>query len=310
MLLTTVLCTAAAVASLTLASAVVIMPIGGLHIVWGVVFGHFINDEKISMDTFLSVFFLVIGVGLVIAAGTQTHHEPSEHGVMEYFYAPAFLVFFVVWIFVAIGLIVHALTQMTAWPRSARFSSACASGFLGAGSNIMAKATMEIITHIDLYDNREWLWLFLSITVVLAIAQLAFLNRSLAYYEAVYVVPTVNATLMTMGTIFGLVFFQEYRSFSVATWICLPTGVVLAITGVLLLSERTEEEPMSPCSTKRLGQPKPRLSLTPISMSPDVTPESDRGSDEGLSLISVPLGTAVPASEGGHYGSVAHKVQF
>ena len=83
------------------------------------------------------------------------------------------------------------------------------------------------------------LYVCLLLVIAFAIAQLSYLNRGLAVYNAIKFLPIYNTLLLMVGVTCGAIYFQEYEAFH-PIWF--PIGVFFEMCGILALSWKTDEK--------------------------------------------------------------------
>eukprot|EP00922_Rhytidocystis_sp_ex-Travisia-forbesii_P010432 GHVS01015284.1.p1 GENE.GHVS01015284.1~~GHVS01015284.1.p1 ORF type:complete len:681 (+),score=97.35 GHVS01015284.1:169-2211(+) len=116
----------------------------------------------------------------------------------------------------------------------------CTAGMFGGYAVLSAKTMVMAITSIATQPHNslakiasQWKALFIILfTIVAALSELVFLNRSLQKYQAFSVVPIVNSVITLCGAVGGLLVFQEYPSNPMA-W---SFGLVMVLLGVMALS--------------------------------------------------------------------------
>eukprot|EP00921_Rhytidocystis_pertsovi_P007587 GHVQ01012590.1.p1 GENE.GHVQ01012590.1~~GHVQ01012590.1.p1 ORF type:complete len:309 (-),score=21.81 GHVQ01012590.1:438-1364(-) len=117
-----------------------------------------------------------------------------------------------------------------------RLAVAASSGFLGGNTNVSAKALMlaavQIVNGAEAVLSHWGTYVLLLLTVALAVSQLVYLNLGLRRYEAIYIVPTINACLIGSGAIGGVMVLQENPT----NWAAFFVGLVISVTGILALT--------------------------------------------------------------------------
>ncbi|PHJ17015.1 magnesium transporter nipa [Cystoisospora suis] len=118
------------------------------------------------------------------------------------------------------------------------FTVSSLSGVFGGLGNLSAKALIEIIGSEGIYNclRRYEFFLSLALTAFLCGLQLFFLNVALYRYEAKYVVPMVNATLIASGSVGGILLFEEYAHMANTSIYAFGCGSFLVVMGILVLT--------------------------------------------------------------------------
>merc|ERR1711991_809984 len=68
------------------------------------------------------------------------------------------------------------------------------------------------------------------------------LNRSLARFDAMMFVPIYQSLLITLSTITGLIYFEDFNTMSFTNGFLFMLGVVLTLIGVGIISRRPADD--------------------------------------------------------------------
>jgi hypothetical protein len=98
----------------------------------------------------------------------------------------------------------------------------------------MLKNTVEGTA--DPFNEGPNAFLFVLLTVLLAVAQISFINQGLALFDGTLFVPLYTAALIVCGVTFGSVYYQELECFSAAQWALFPLGIAVTVTASVWLS--------------------------------------------------------------------------
>ncbi|KEP67273.1 UNVERIFIED_CONTAM: hypothetical protein HHA_212200 [Hammondia hammondi] len=151
-----------------------------------------------------------------------------------------------------------------------RLSVSALSGILGGLGNLSAKAAIEVVSSEGFaMCIRTWgFYVCCTSTLVLCGLQLIYLNLALSRYEAKYVVPMVNATLIASGSVGGILLFQEYAHMSLSSIAAFSCGACLVVLGIIILA-------MS--SSKAASKATPPEYMTQRMLEIDATDDERRG---------------------------------
>lgn len=111
-------------------------------------------------------------------------------------------------------------------------ASGCLPGLLGGLSTVFAKGAVDGLSKKLTIE----LFLFLGLAASAAATQLIFLNRALERYQAIKVIPIYQITLLVSASMSGGLAFQEFKEYTILTWIVYCIGVTFSVCGVFLLS--------------------------------------------------------------------------
>ena len=98
----------------------------------------------------------------------------------------------------------------------------------------MIKATVEGTA--DPFNEGPMAFLFVALTVALAVAQISFINQGLALFDGTLFVPLYTALMIVCGVIYGSVYYDELECLDSLSWVTFPLGVVVVVTASLRLS--------------------------------------------------------------------------
>jgi len=115
------------------------------------------------------------------------------------------------------------------------------SGVFGGQSVMFGKMVAELIsTSIDgeVQILNLWFPLFLISMFLCVFSQLHFLAVALNFFDALYCVPVFQCFFISVSTIGGASFFGEFGRFSTTQAVLFPIGLIMTLTGVIVLSSR------------------------------------------------------------------------
>jgi len=230
-----VLNTLAVLAALNFAAASMVTPFAGLHIFFNVILAHYICREPVGKRDIFGSVIIIIGMIFVIVFGSQHSFTFTFRDICNLFTRTDFVVYAIC----MAGILAACIVGSTHYVKNVhlkRLAVTISAGIFGGNTNIVAKAVVDLMS-LGISDGTIWQanyqpYMFLIGLIGCAVAQLIFLNRALSQYPAVFVVPTVNAFLITTGSIGGIVIFIETPEV-LGAYIA---GVFLVVLGVGVLA--------------------------------------------------------------------------
>jgi hypothetical protein len=114
-------------------------------------------------------------------------------------------------------------------------------GVLGGQQNLFLKGIGVLVGFAFAGENTfsEWqIWVFLLCMVTLAVLQLVFLNMGLAKFEALQYIPAFTVLYILMGTMVGLIFYEEYRSMDSLSWGLFSLGLGFIVAALVILGQK------------------------------------------------------------------------
>ncbi len=125
---------------------------------------------------------------------------------------------------------------------------ACLAGGSGTLQNILFKGLGELMknTLFDGGDNLAWQtfypYLMLFWVLFFAINQLSWLNKGLALFDAVLMLPLYNAFYIVLSSAYGSLYYGEMDNYEAWQWVVFPIGILVTTIGVLMLTLKPTEE--------------------------------------------------------------------
>jgi hypothetical protein len=115
-------------------------------------------------------------------------------------------------------------------------------GCIGAQSVIMAKSVVELAKSTFEGQNsflaEPETYLYIAMLALFLVAQAQFLNMGLAAFDALLMVPMYQVSWIFFCILGGGIFFDEFSAFDWVKWILFPTGALITMFGVFLLTLR------------------------------------------------------------------------
>lgn len=122
-------------------------------------------------------------------------------------------------------------------------------GGLGALQNIFFKS-VGVLMKSSVFDDSEegksawstWYpYVFIVVTLVLAISQLSMLNKGMSRYDAILVFPLYNAMYILSSVTMGALYYGEFDDFSAPEISLFVVGILITISGIILFVFKPRE---------------------------------------------------------------------
>ena len=174
-------------------------------------------------------------------------HKPTAYSTRElelFFGEPSFLIFEVVsFLILAYLVLIHVVYRHVTNRKEITELLLLGYGpaWLGAIMNMMLKASMEILKSSIKGESRFVsieTFLSVTVTVLLAVAQIMFVNRGLKKFEhrTIKFIGFYQALMMMLGVTTGGIFYGEFDVFTPGRWWVFCIGAFFATWGLLILS--------------------------------------------------------------------------
>eukprot|EP00928_Gymnodinium_smaydae_P024424 TRINITY_DN19761_c0_g2_i1.p1 TRINITY_DN19761_c0_g2~~TRINITY_DN19761_c0_g2_i1.p1 ORF type:complete len:509 (-),score=49.98 TRINITY_DN19761_c0_g2_i1:29-1555(-) len=117
------------------------------------------------------------------------------------------------------------------------FASLC--GASGSFTNLFLKGLVEVIEDlisgvVQVFDPLP-LCIFTTCTLFFAVSQVIWINKGLARFDAIKFLPAYSAALALLGSLTGVVYFEEYKHLSSIGAILWLSGALVVVLGILIL---------------------------------------------------------------------------
>jgi len=241
--------------ALFFAPASIVMPLAALHIVFNIFFARCINSEKASGYVLGCTFLIVVGTVAVVLAGPENEVEFSKlEPLLDLLQRTRFLIYAAANVALLSVMCVfmtrHATTTgpdgdlLVAADPLPRFATIFVPGLIGSFTNGFLKIWMKALgiqTSESVWERPEFYIVTLCM-IGCAVGQIVLLNNALSKVEASIVVPVYSSCLICLGSMCGMILFQEYdqiTSWAMASvYVC---GIILTVVTICAMGLATVE---------------------------------------------------------------------
>lgn len=230
-------------------------PLAALSLVWNMLMAPFFLKEKLDSRDLIATFVVFVGATLTVIFADHATPEFTIEILISLYKKPLMKIYCVVIPTFILGhyLLIKWMNRLRQTKSKAISSQlrrtlhmigyAGLAGSMGGQSLLFAKSNVELIKSWMVGNNPWSFWqtyvLFGSLAICLAV-QIHFLNSGLRLYDALSMVPVYQAYWIIMGVLGGLVYFEEILSFTAAEGSMFAFGVLLAVLGIIILSQRKQ----------------------------------------------------------------------
>ncbi|WCJ39809.1 hypothetical protein M5689_020769 [Euphorbia peplus] len=231
------------------APAVLVTPLGALSIIVSAILAHFMLRERLQKMGVIGCLSCIVGSVVIVIHAPQEHTPNSVEEIWVLATQPAFLIYAVATLSLALTLILHF---------EPRYGQTNILVYLGicslAGSvtvvsikaiGIAIKLTLEGTSQIA-YPQT---WFFLTVAVVCVITQLNYLNKALDSFNAALVSPVYYVMFTTLTIIASVIMFKDWSGQNVSSITSEICGFITVLSGTIILHATREKEPPPPLGT-------------------------------------------------------------
>ena len=197
-----------------LGQSVVVPLLASLEIAENQIFAPcMVHEVCVKKYDITATVFIIVGAVLTTIFGPAGAEVCSIEAIVELFTMVPFLVFQGV----VIALLIFCLALM--WNKAKCVDSfrfmlfAFVAGTLGGQQNLFLKGIGVLVGFAFAGEDTfgDWqIWVFFLSMIALAVLQLVILNMGLAKFEALQFIPAFTVLYILMGTMVGLIFYEEY----------------------------------------------------------------------------------------------------
>eukprot|EP00823_Brevimastigomonas_motovehiculus_P006273 TRINITY_DN513_c0_g1_i1.p1 TRINITY_DN513_c0_g1~~TRINITY_DN513_c0_g1_i1.p1 ORF type:complete len:1038 (+),score=406.69 TRINITY_DN513_c0_g1_i1:116-3229(+) len=242
-------------------------PLGAMTLVVNMVVAPCFLNEKLTRRDIVNTIVILAGTILSITFGNKSSTSYTLTELIDFYSNPPFIVYMI-----CIGAI-YVLNYVTlkvmgkreaagiARPLDLRyqaFAYPALAGSMGAHSVLCAKSAAEVIKQTSRGENQfvhAASYFMIGGLALSLFFQMKLLNDGLSKADALYIVPVYQVSWVVMNTIVGLIYFQDYNTMGMLHVAMFVLGILIAVFGVYLLSNRTLSQGETTLSTKYMLAP-------------------------------------------------------
>jgi drug/metabolite transporter (DMT)-like permease len=243
-------------AALGFAAQSLVTPVGAVTMVANLFFASLWLGENLSKSDVGATGLILAGAVTAAAFADKSEQCYTLDQLVELYARPAFLVYAggVVLVSVFFFLVSrrceslkerHGVdsSEYAHYKKIHPFCYALLSGMLGAQSVLFAKSTAELFEMSlsgDFQFHKPVSWVILAAMLCCIFSQLHWMAKGLEQFDALYIVPVFQCFFITVAILGGGVYFEELSNFDTLQAVMFPTGVLLTIIGVFILTQRDD----------------------------------------------------------------------
>ena len=246
--------------AMAFASATILVPLESSQFVTNVLFSKFINKCEVTRQQWLGTMLAVLGTVLTCVFGPNDDRCFTMDTMISFWTAPAWIAYLLA-TFALSGLGWFAYFRLRAaarGPRPPKIAEVGLPALFAVSSALIGGAQMIVHSKglAELFDMlaaggdldfvgllQTWLfWVEILICAVCGIFWAVQMNRSLTLYDPLFIIPLLQASYITFGSMGSGIFYQEFETLSkngmvgAYAWLLYIGGVMLVVVGILLLA--------------------------------------------------------------------------
>jgi len=251
--------------ALAFAAQSLVAPLGSVVLVVNAIMSPCILKEKITGRDIQAIMLILVGDVLIVLYASHEETSYSLAELITFFGRPAFLVFLAITIMFCMFL-AHKKDQLDikldpnrasyyddikenkdekVWIKEEvmhPYTYAALAGIVGGLSVLLAKCVAELVKVTIEGDSSQFRnpvsWVLVFVLLLTCAAQVHWINQGLERYDSFYIVPMFHVHWNVWSIMGGIVFFDEFQTFTATNYALFLLGVTCILVGVAYLSQR------------------------------------------------------------------------
>eukprot|EP01083_Nonionella_stella_P236832 831375_1 len=241
--------------SLNFAAQSIVSPLGAINLVTIALLSYFILKEPLQCKDIIAIIVIVLGIIFVVLFGPATATDVTTNELRYYFQGVPYIVTVSLLIvitvidFIAVVYVQQKNVKaednehITSGGYFLLFSYVWIGCFFASNNTLFVKSAVSIIA--SSFTSQEALeanvtdylsYIVLVVFLVCLFSMEYFRQKALSHFGTLYVIPAFAVSCIILTSVLGMVFFEEYESFTSLSAILYALGIVFTICGVLVLS--------------------------------------------------------------------------
>ncbi|CAO3659293.1 unnamed protein product [Umbelopsis ramanniana] len=250
---------------------VILAPIGAMGLVFNAIFAKLVLGDPFTRKSIIGTVLIVIGAILVGGFGVVREPNHSLEDLIQLYHRPAFIAYFSILEFFTLIMLMAThyieyrvnkiergvlsesklikLQDIPEIKMKLGVSYGMLSGNISSQSLLFAKSGLELLILTLIHGQNQFkyflTWVLVVIMIVTALLQLFYLNKGLRLCDTVILIPLSFCSFNVSCLFNGLVYYDQWTRLFWWQILCVMIGIVILVSGVLILSWRTNdlEEP-------------------------------------------------------------------
>lgn len=203
--------------------------------------------EHITLHELFGSLFIVVGIALVCGSADHTEIKYDMKKLIALCSRRKFDIFisiFAVFIIILLAVIYLPKRYRIRNERVRYLCFGIASGGIG-GCQFIIKIFVcimkELMSDINIL-TKFYTYAILAATILVSVGQIYILHRGLRYFSAKQLLPLYQGTFIVVGSISGVLFFEEFKRMKTYQWVLYPIGLVFIVAGLAYLTALSKHD--------------------------------------------------------------------
>ncbi|KAL4430976.1 hypothetical protein ABPG75_006232 [Micractinium tetrahymenae] len=258
-------------ASFAFAAQSLLSALGVVQFISNIIFGRFVNKEKVTKRVLLATAIVCCGCVLLVAFGNHESPTLSTHDLLELYSKPpyiAYLCFIFTCAPVMYGVYRHGKRAVLAdhsgaaarkWARWLPISYALFAGVLGTQSVLYGK-TMSMLLRTTFSGDSQFKSWYMYVSIFLFLLFAGFwmrrYSKAMKLFPVLIIMPIIQIVWVLFSLISGSLYYEEYKTLNALSGSMFGLGVVVLLVGVHLLTggkQPVQQPPQRETKASELG---------------------------------------------------------
>lgn len=219
-----------------LAPQSLLAPLGSLSLGWNIILAPIFHNEKVTRSILFATGLIYVGTILTVLFAADTSPDYNLAKLIDYIRTIPVLFYFIVCISFQTALAIHGKKKGFGILHYCGLA-----GCFGGECLIFTKTSSELVKNAVVSGNTDDFtssplpYIFIVLTIGTVLAQVSFLTKGLAKFDALIVVPIFQSFWGIFSLTGGLIFFQEHKYMDALDGAMYTLGVFITLVGVALL---------------------------------------------------------------------------
>merc|ERR1719272_946578 len=236
--------------AMSLAPASILAPIESVQFVANVAFARCVNKQHISAAGYISSLVIVGGISMAVASGNHVNKSLGPAELEKYWVSTKWIVYLACVVFFAgAAQLVWVVYERRSRGKGGRelphtatvlpVLYALSSSMIGSISVLQAKCISELLETLsggtNIWDSGMT-YLVIGLFLSTVIFWLFRLNAALAKYDALFIIPAIQAGYIFWATLSAGMYFQEFDCLEAYQLALFAIGICIMFAGLYVLS--------------------------------------------------------------------------
>ena len=214
-------------------------PFAGLSVVWSLLFTSFLLPEVPVKEQYQSTLFITLGCLLISLSASHSSESFSVDDLIQLSMTPLNVAFSILYFIILSILLFVVFSHKEELAKAKGLACSLLSGVL-SGNQTFIKCLSVILSDflkgVPVWRSL-WVYYYLVMVGITAGGGIIALNSALRQYEAMFVIPIYQGCFIIVGSLSGIIFFNEMASVTRGQILIYCIGIAMNLYGLFLTNK-------------------------------------------------------------------------